>query len=100
MAKSNSNQISRLEYPVTTAVQLVRAGTFFIPGRIGGNEIGLVLIVETLVGLPSLSLAAALIRRGRELLWITWGLWLGWVFSFRPTARELAAVKANASEES
>ncbi len=70
MAKANSNQISHLENPVTTAVQLVRAGTFFIPVRFGANEIGLVLIVETLVGLPSLGLAAALIRRGRELLWI------------------------------
>jgi hypothetical protein len=97
-----------LGHPVTwaeawimeTAVQLVRAGTFFIPGRIGANEIGLVFIVETLAGLPSLGLAAALIRRGRELLWITWGFWLGWIFSFRPTARELAAVKATASEES
>ena len=97
-----------LGYPVTwaeawimeTVVQLVRAGTFFIPGRIGANEIGLVFVVETLAGLPSLGLAVALIRRGRELLWIVCGLWLGWIFSFRPTARELAAVKETTSERS
>ena len=82
-----------------TAVQLVRAGTFFIPGRIGANEIGLVFVVETLPGLPSLGLAVALVRRGRELLWIVWGLWLGLIFSFRPTARELTAAKAATTEE-
>jgi uncharacterized membrane protein YbhN (UPF0104 family) len=97
-----------LGHPVTwtevwimeTAVQLVRAGTFFIPGHIGANEVGLVLIVGALTGQPSLGLAAALVRRGREALWIAWGCWLGWLYSRRPTPNEPAAAKATTPENS
>ena len=97
-----------LGHPVTwtevwimeTAVQLVRAGTFFIPGHIGANEVGLVLIVGALTGQPSLGLAAAVVRRGREALWIAWGCWLGWLYSRRPTPNEPAAAKATTPENS
>ena len=37
-----------------------------------------------MTGAPALGLAVALIRRGRELLWILLGLLLFWTFSGRP----------------
>ena len=64
--------------------QLVRAGTFFIPAGIGAHEGVLVIVLATLRGDPSAGLAAALVRRARELLWITMGLLIGWQYSFRP----------------
>ncbi len=64
---------------IETVAQLVRAGTFFIPASLGATEAAMVLVYEALVGAPSLGFAVALIRRARELLWIAWGLWLGWL---------------------
>ncbi|CAN0502784.1 unnamed protein product, partial [Ectocarpus sp. 8 AP-2014] len=57
--------------------QLVRTGSFFIPLSLGAQEGAIVLIAGSLTGSPSAGLAAALVRRARELLWIVWGLWLG-----------------------
>ncbi len=65
--------------------QLIRAGTFFIPASIGAQEGAFVLVCATLTGSASSGLAAALVRRFREILWIGGGLLLGWWFSFRPT---------------
>lgn len=81
-----------LEAPVTfteawiieSFAQLVRAGTFFIPASIGAQEGAFVLVCGVLTGNPAFGLAAALIRRFRELVWISTGLLLGWGFSFRP----------------
>lgn len=67
--------------------QLVRAGTFFIPASIGAQEGAFVLICATLTGSASSGLAAALVRRFREILWIGGGLLLGWWYSFRPTSQ-------------
>ncbi len=63
---------------VETAVQLVRAGAFVIPASLGATEVVMVLLYDLMTGRPALGLAVALIRRARELLWIAWGLWLGW----------------------
>ena len=71
---------------IESVVQLVRAGTFFIPANLGALEAGFVLIVEAMTGQPALGLAAALVRRARKLLWIAWGVWLGWRFSLEPSA--------------
>ena len=57
----------------------MRAGFFFIPASLGATEAVMVLVYDALLGRPSLGFAVALIRRGRELLWIAWGLWLGWL---------------------
>ncbi len=65
--------------------QLVRAGTFFIPGSIGASEAGFLIMVEALTGQASLGLALALVRRARELVWIAWGFLLGWLHALRPT---------------
>ncbi|MCH6588608.1 MAG: flippase-like domain-containing protein [Proteobacteria bacterium] len=64
---------------IETVAQLVRVGTFFIPASLGATEAAMVLVYEALAGAPSLGFAVALIRRARELLWIAWGLWLGWL---------------------
>lgn len=64
--------------------QLIRAGTFFIPASIGAQEGAFVLVCATLTGSASSGLAAALVRRFREILWIGGGLVLGWWFSMRP----------------
>ena len=61
--------------------QLVRAGAFFIPGALGAHEGALVIILTTLRGDPSAGLAAALVRRARELVWIAIGLGVGWRYS-------------------
>lgn len=71
--------------------QLVRAGTFFIPASIGAQEGAFVLVCTVLTGNPASGLAAALIRRFRELVWICAGLLLGWRFSFRPALPALSA---------
>ena len=75
-----------------SVLQLVRAGTFFIPANLGASEVGFVVIVGALTGQPALGLAAAVVRRGRELMWIAGGLLLGWRLSFSPAkaAVELA----------
>lgn len=69
---------------IETVAQLVRAGIFFIPASLGASEAAMVLIYGALTGQPSLGLAVALIRRGRELLWIAWGFWIGWLFTLAP----------------
>ena len=67
-----------------SVLQLVRAGSFFIPASLGVSEVGFVVLVGALTGQPPLGLAAALMRRARELLWIVAGVALGWRLSFTP----------------
>ena len=60
-------------------IQVLRIITFFIPSSIGVQESGIVLIFAQF-GLPeSTSLAFALLRRLREIIWIALGLGL-WSF--------------------
>ncbi|MCC7050041.1 MAG: flippase-like domain-containing protein [Alphaproteobacteria bacterium] len=69
---------------VESLAQLVRAGTFFIPMSLGTQDGAFMLALGAMTGAPVLGLAVALIRRGRELLWILLGLLLFWAFSGRP----------------
>jgi len=69
---------------IETAAQLARAGAFLIPGGLGATEAVMVLILDALAGRPALGLAVALVRRGREVLWIAWGLWLAWLYALSP----------------
>jgi hypothetical protein len=64
---------------IEAVAQLVRTGFFFVPASLGVTEAAMVLVYDALTGRPSLGFAVALIRRGRELVWIAWGLWLGWL---------------------
>ena len=67
-----------------TVVQLVRAGSFFIPANLGATEAGLMFLSEALYGVGYLGLAASLVRRGRDILWIACGLFLGWRLALLP----------------
>lgn len=63
--------------------QLIRAGTFFIPGSIGAQEGGFMLVCTALTGNPVVGVALAVVRRFRELVWIVAGLGCGWLYSLR-----------------
>ncbi len=69
---------------IETVVQLVRVGTFFVPANLGTIEAASVIMVQALTGQPALGLAAALVRRARELLFVAWGLGLSWLAAFSP----------------
>ena len=63
---------------IAAMVELVRAGTFFIPASIGAEEATLAVIVSTITGEAGLGLAVAFVRRYRELLWIGVGFLIAW----------------------
>ena len=79
---------------IESVLQLVRAGSFFIPASLGASEVGFVVMVGALTGQPSLGLAAAVVRRSREVLWISLGLALGWRLSFSPAAAAVEIAEA------
>ena len=74
-----------LGFPVTLAeawvieavVQLVRVGVFFVPLAIGTQEGAFAVVVGALTANPSLGVAAAILRRCREILVIGAGLVMG-----------------------
>ena len=69
---------------IESMAQLVRLGTFFIPGSLGAQEGAFYLVFGAMGMDPTLGLAVALVRRFREAVWIVWGLALGWIFAFTP----------------
>jgi hypothetical protein len=52
----------------------------------------MVTIVEGLTGSSELGLALAAIRRAHDILWIAWGLAIGWAYSTRPEEAPSRAV--------
>ncbi len=74
---------------IEAVVQLVRVGVFFVPLSLGTQEGAFVLVVGALTGNPELGVAAAVLRRFREIVVIGAGLLMGpLVFgrdAFRPT---------------
>ena len=58
---------------IEVVVQLVRAGTFFIPSSIGVQEGTFLLVTGAISGNPTAGLAMGLVRRLREIIWIAWG---------------------------
>ncbi len=65
-------------------IQMVRAAVFFIPAGIGAQEGVFLVLTGALTGLPELGVAFSLIRRARELIWITLGLLAFWRYSGTP----------------
>lgn len=62
---------------VEAMVQIVRAGSFFIPASVGVQE-GIFLVAFAAFGISaSGAMAVALLKRGREITWIAWGGMLG-----------------------
>ena len=67
-------------------VVLVRSAFFLVPASMGTQEAAFLIVCGAITGSPGLALAVALIRRGRELFWISLGLLIGWAFSLRKRA--------------
>lgn len=67
-------------------VVLVRSAFFLVPASMGTQEATFLIVCGAITGSPGLALAVALIRRGRELVWISLGLLIGWAFSLRKRA--------------
>jgi len=74
-----------------TFVEIVRAGTFFIPGTLGSQEAAFLLATGAITGEPALGVATALIRRVREIVWLILGFSLGWQYSKSPSELAQAA---------
>lgn len=74
-----------------TLVELVRAGTFFIPATLGTQEAAFLLATGAITGEPALGVATALMRRVREIVWLILGFVIGWQYSTRPADLAQAA---------
>ena len=59
---------------IEAATQMVRTAAFFIPAAIGVQEGTFLIICGLFTGSPDIGVAAALIRRAREIIWIIAGL--------------------------
>lgn len=69
---------------IESMVQLVRTATFFIPAGIGTQEGALLLACGALTGVPTTGISVALVRRGRELIWIAASLGLASLYAVSP----------------
>ena len=67
-----------------TLVELVRAGTFFIPAGLGSQEAIFMIATEAIAGQSTLGVAAALTRRVREIIWLIWGFCIGLEYAEKP----------------
>ncbi len=69
---------------VESMVQMVRAGTFFIPASIGVQE-GIFFVAFTALGAQAqIALSIAMVKRVQEIAWIIWGGILGISHLLRP----------------
>jgi uncharacterized protein (TIRG00374 family) len=59
---------------IEAIAQLVRTATFFIPASIGAQEGAFLIIGSAVTGSPTIGFTMAIVRRAREIIWITWGL--------------------------
>ncbi len=75
--------------------QLVRTATFFIPAALGSQEGALMLTCGALIGNPGIGMSVALVRRARELVWITLSLALGSLYSVSTTTVRAAVVESD-----
>lgn len=95
-----------LGYPLTLSeiliieavVQLVRQATGLIPGSLGATEGAFLLLYGAFVGDPSVGVAVALVRRSRDLVWITAGLAIG--YGYLDMRKEQSGRLAKVSENS
>lgn len=63
---------------LTAVVVLVRSALFLIPAGLGPQDGTFVVITAALTGSPAVGLALALLARFREVVWVIWGLAIGW----------------------
>jgi uncharacterized protein (TIRG00374 family) len=71
---------------------IVRSALFMVPADLGTQEGALALICGALLGSPETGFALATIRRGRDVVWVVWGLVLAYVYTLRPLATPAGAV--------
>jgi uncharacterized membrane protein YbhN (UPF0104 family) len=69
---------------IEAAVQMIRTAAFFIPAGIGAQEGALMLACGAIYGSPNVGIAVALVRRFRELIWISGSLLLAAAFHASP----------------
>jgi len=69
---------------IEAMVQMIRTAAFFIPAGIGAQEGALMLACGAIAGSPNVGIAAALVRRFRELIWIGASLALAAAFHVSP----------------
>ncbi len=63
---------------IEAVVVLVRLALFVVPANIGTQEVTFVVICGAITGSPTIGLAAAAVIRARGMLWVLWGLLIGW----------------------
>jgi uncharacterized protein (TIRG00374 family) len=68
---------------VESLAQLMRAGVFFIPAAVGVQEGTFMVACRALTGVSETGVAMAVVRRCRELIWISLGLGFYWLYSLR-----------------
>lgn len=68
---------------IDTVAQLVRAITFLVPANVGALEGSLVVVSTAVLGDSAFGLTIAIIRRCKDILWISFGLLIWWVYSLR-----------------
>ena len=73
-----------MAWVIEAATQMVRTAAFFIPAAIGVQEGTFLIICGLLTGSPDIGVAAALIRRAREIIWIIIGLIFATVLNKNP----------------
>ena len=76
-----------------TLVELVRAGTFFIPATLGSQEAAFMVATGAIAGQTTMGVAASLMRRVREVVWLAWGFIIGLEYSQKPFDLAEAAQK-------
>lgn len=62
---------------IESGAQLVKAGTFFIPGSIGAFDGAFLLLCGMITGSPVVGAAVAVVRRLREISWTAFGFAIG-----------------------
>ena len=68
-----------VDWPTAVALEALavfaKGGTAFIPGSVGGQEAGTVLLFVAFGYTEAAGVAFAIVRRLREIVWIAFGLW-------------------------
>lgn len=70
---------------IESMLQLIRVVVFFIPAGLGAQEGTLMYAYAAITGTPTPGIAAALVRRFRELVWICLSLIVGFLLRVQPS---------------
>jgi len=76
---------------IESLAQLMRASAFFIPAAVGVQEGTFLVACRAVTGVASTGITMSVVRRCRELVWVTLGLAIYWSYSLRRPADTAAA---------